>query len=181
MIHIWSVLCRRGSIDQVSNTLTLVEVIEAVAIRFLAGAAPPDPVGDKAVSTDMQLVSLWSKDASDKQRFRVLLKTPRDPQPTNHPEISVDFEKGTKARTFLAIGGITWRGPGQYAFLVQVPKGRDWKTVTEIPLEVQLTEEGGPPPNQTGHPLIKQASVRQVRVTKQSAKQRPRKPRKHHH
>lgn len=139
MKHIWSVLCRRASIDSVENTISLMDVVEQILFTFPAGVSPPPTTGSHALGTKMQLASLWKRDhegTPERGRIRVTLKTPRDPQPAIQPELEVDLEGGPHARVLVDVTSLLWRGTGEYSFQIELQEKRGWKTVAEIPLVV---------------------------------------------
>lgn len=144
MKHLWSILCRHGVVDKDSNVLTLVDVLEEVSVQF--HGATPDPVGSHVLQIQMELVTLWSKEELDRSktnRFRVVLETPGDPQPTVRPECTVKFsDDKLRVRSIAKTTALLWRGVGTYTFFVQVlgAKGK-WKTVAELPFEVRIKPE----------------------------------------
>jgi hypothetical protein len=135
--HLWTVVCRQASVDRESNVLNLLEVIEEITVRFHDGEPPV--VASAVLPIPMQIVSFWEKGTKhDKdERFRMLLRTPQNPQPDGKIEGTIDGGPGKRARTIARVGEIPWRGIGTYSFVVQVARSGGWRTVAEIPWELK--------------------------------------------
>lgn len=93
MRHIWSVLCQKSIINQETNNLTLVELIEQVEISsakpenlsLSVAAVQPVQHGTRPdyVTMRLELVTLWARDEEtkgEKGRARVRLLSPAKSQ-----------------------------------------------------------------------------------------------------
>lgn len=136
MKHIWSVLCRHASVEAEVNVVSLLDVMEEITIEF-PPSGPPPATGAEHLAIPMELVSLWRKENEREKggRLRIILKTPRDPQPRTRPEADLVFKPDApNARLTAKIQQILWRGPGEYTYVVQLrTKAGAWKTIAELP------------------------------------------------
>lgn len=158
MKHLWSVLCRHASVDKDSNLLSLLDVVEAITMQFQPTV--PDPGGAHVLPIPMELVTHWGRDTKQAKadKFRIIFRTPRDPQPQMQPEGTVEFPPGeSRIRTIAKVQGFIWRGMGTYTYLMQVHDKGGWKTVAEIPFELK------PAPTPTVAPILVAASRKKTR------------------
>jgi len=134
--HIWSVVCGRAIVDQQTNSLTLVDVMEQLEI-----GAPPPSEGERGV-LPMQVIvaTLWRQKelgTPAKGAYSLELKAPDDTE--MFKQISdVDLTAHNRLRTFNAINGIPILGPGTYRFQIRLRLDgqEDWIEVSSLPLEV---------------------------------------------
>lgn len=150
MKHIWSVLCAHAIVEQETNTVSLMNVIEQITVQFNEPAVPtPGPT--HMLPIPLQLVTLWQRDPGKTAgaRFKVFLRTPRDPQPQGHAEGTIDAGSNPRARITTKVPGIPWLGEGIYAFVVQLFKKREWTTVAEVPFWLKLGTPAAQSPTQS--------------------------------
>ncbi len=140
--HVWSVLCYKGCLDQYTNQVSLLDVIEAISIK---PAEPvPETQGDKEIRVPVQmtLVTLLARSdvaVPEVGMMRVRLVLPdgvsRPPQ-----ELKFDLTKHRRLRNFTRIQSLPLRGDGYFNFVVELrdEAADEWRTAAEIPLEFKV-------------------------------------------
>lgn len=141
--HIWTVLCRRSIIDKESNNISLLDVLEQVAVsRIPAGERQPaKDTLTSAVPLDYELVSLWIRASEDQPALghaRAILCSPSGALPGEPAQIDVDLRVYQRMRTRQRFVGLRIKEPGQYLFRVEYRDDgeAEWRGVTTIPLQV---------------------------------------------
>jgi hypothetical protein len=146
--HLWSVLCYKGILDQYTNQVSLLDVIEGITAT---AQEPPRPLEEgKAlrVPASFMLVSLWMRSdvgAPEEITTRVRLVAPTGV--SRRPNVvKVDLTKHVRSRTFMRFEGLPYHGDGYYQFIVEVQgeQADQWRVVAEVPLEFKL-EYATPP------------------------------------
>lgn len=138
MEHLWSLLCQNMLVNEVTQTISLIEVLER--INFEVGEQPSD-INLRVLPISMNLVSMWSRSESDKPetgRARVLIKgldgkTIKGPTPT---EYSIDAETNRGFRANVRFNGFPFMGSGIYRVIVQLEVNNKWRNVAGLPLEI---------------------------------------------
>jgi hypothetical protein len=148
--HVWSVLCYKGLLDQYTNQVSLLDVIEAISIK--PGEPVPEALEDKEmrVPVHLALVTLLTRSdvaVPEVGMLRVRLVLPdgvsRPPQ-----EVKVDLTKHVRLRNFTTITSLPLRGDGYFYFVVELrdEASDEWKTAAEIPLEFKVEPFAPPAP-----------------------------------
>lgn len=137
--HIWSVLCYKGCLDQFTNQVSLLDVIEIITIRSKTKPAEPGP--HASVPIKMHLVSLWTRSHPDRAETvvtRILIQAP-DGSKIPGSEVTLELEKPS-LRNFMSFTTMPFRGPGQYIFVVQYRSEptEPWQVAVSIPIEVRV-------------------------------------------
>src|SRR5882724_578285 len=100
---VWSVLCNRGILDQYTNNVTLVDVVEVLQLQALDEI----PEGQRgAVPVQMALVTLWRRSdysVPEKTAARFVLEIPDDDSPSLVARMVVDLETHRRSRTFVNV------------------------------------------------------------------------------
>lgn len=131
IVHVWTVLCSRSIIDDKSNNISLIDVLEQLAIiGFLPTVVP----------ITFEVVNLWARsDVDQPSRGQARL---RFLDPSGHirgeHEYEVDLSAHQRSRTGIAIAGLPVQEAGHHHFLVQLwDEGEaEWRDVVRIPLEI---------------------------------------------
>lgn len=144
--HIWSVLCDRTIIDQTTNKISLIDVMDRITFLDPDGKLREATEKDRAVArVNFVLASLWRQSeygTPEKIQVRLALRGPNgkriDPPSTSS---TLDLKK-INLRATHQIPGMPLRGPGYYTFLVQhLPsEGKRWRTVARLALEVKFVD-----------------------------------------
>lgn len=144
--HVWTVLCRRGTIDTDSNILTLIEVIERI-IYFSRKSALPSQA-EEAVYTRVQaeVISYWVRsnpERSESATVRLQHLAP-DGSILTDMEFPVDLveKRGQRLKLRFEAFPIN-RGEGIHHVVLQLKRGKKWIRVARIPviLEIVLTDD----------------------------------------
>jgi hypothetical protein len=139
--HVYTVLCRKASIDQV-NSLSMFDAVEELNVFPL----PPDElVGKVIIAYPMTLVSYWMREKKAKPEVakqRIRLFGPSGAVLGSN-EFEFDLQKTTSARNMANAEGLLYGGLGDYEFEVSaIDKGGDATVVARFPFELKL----GPDP-----------------------------------
>jgi len=129
--HVWSVLCLKSIIDNESNNISLVDVIEKLEIT--------GPSGEGLAPIQMEVVTLWTRhDLSQPSRAgaRLRLVGPDNNQIDEPISYDVDLTTFFRTRHRVRMGGLPIRGSGLYRFLVELEENGNWREVAKVPLEV---------------------------------------------
>lgn len=141
--HVWSVLCRESLLNEESNSISLINILEQLQVvvepkvNFKKGSPIKLPI-------NYEIVSLWVKDGrlkkAEAQIEHVLVNSSgkiiaRDDKKI---EIPPDLKR---LRTRLRIDGISITGGGDYWFRVRIKEkgAKSFKLVAELPLEVEVS------------------------------------------
>lgn len=133
MKHIWTVLCQNSIVDQETQNLSLINVLES--IRFVMQA---DVV--TAIPFQGTIVTFWVRNEIDKAergKVRVNIISP-DGKVFKGDGIEIDLTNFVRLRFIYQIRGMHYTENGIYNFVIQSlnEKTEKWKTVTSIPLEL---------------------------------------------
>ena len=134
--HVWTVLCSRSLVDVESQNISLLEVVDEIAL------APEVFAEGKDVSLPIRLepVTCWRRTQMDqpgKGRCRMSLINP-DGKRLEEQSYTVDLSESPRRRTRIRMPGLTISKPGPYLFRVEtqmMPVGQ-WMEVAKIPLDI---------------------------------------------
>lgn len=143
----FSVLCRRALVDPDDNALSLVDVLERVAVTPDAAMVPPTR-GEALPQVPLQavLVSLWRRsddDIPELFRARIDIDAEIAGPSSQHilaSESDVDLRSRVSCRTIARLGALPFHGPGLYWFVVsRMGDGSDPDgIVARVPLQIAL-------------------------------------------
>jgi hypothetical protein len=144
--HIWSVLCLRGVIDQLTGQVSLVDIVEGFRLD-LTPAEDSKLAKSVNLSMPLTLVSLWLRSdpgAEETVEIRVPVITPDGSEivPTNTLTAHIDK---SRLRTFQKLEEFPNRGSGQYRLAVECRHNEAdaWRRVASIPIEVDIRAPEG--------------------------------------
>lgn len=146
--HIWSVLCNRGLLDTQTNQVSLIDVVEAVRIRGPRWPSESDePV---FVPTGLTLVTLWTRSdmaIPERMHGRLVVIAP-DGQTFPGKTLDIDLHSAPRARAFMRLAGLPFKGPGEYQISVETRRSDDdaWDHNANVPVEVAFEEVLVPQP-----------------------------------
>lgn len=139
--HFWSVLCYKGCLDQYTNQVSLLDVIDQVVVRPL-GEQPP--INTKAaMPIHLNIVSLWGRAEADKPeriQVRVVVVAPDGSEIRPGGHVDGDLETKWRLRTFMRFDSMPFRGAGHYRFAVEhrSNEGDEWRRVASLPLDLRI-------------------------------------------
>ncbi|MDO8433371.1 MAG: hypothetical protein Q7S58_13285 [Candidatus Binatus sp.] len=141
--HVWSVLCARSIIDNESNNISLLEVLEQLAVTAPPGQAALSQTDKISVPLNSELVTLWTRsgDVPEQSRARIRIVNAGGDE-LHVSEIAVDLTKHARLRSRARLNGLAIRGPGVHEFRVSLEEQGRWEEVARIPLQIIF----GPPP-----------------------------------
>jgi hypothetical protein len=142
MKHVWSVLCQKSIIDQHSNNISLIEVLEQLNINI--SPTQIAQAGGKGIVLPIRfdVVSLWAKSVEgEKSDFEVEAEL-YDPA---NKKLQALFQRMVafpqhyqRMRTQVTIGGFTVTQPGIYVIKVKMRHEDKVRAVAELPLEIKF-------------------------------------------
>lgn len=142
MKHIWSLLCEKVIVDSETNNLTLFNTLEQVALTIPAADFKEGVKKGAVAAFPSEVVSLWSRDASDtqsKEEINLLIEVydPENAKIGEHQR-KIDIAEGIKRiRTRTYMGGVKITKNGTYLFKVkQILSDGNVETAAEIPLDI---------------------------------------------
>lgn len=134
--HVWSILCRRSIIDKDTNSVSIVDVMEAINVET-AGEQTPTLAG---IPLDFEIVTLWVRADSKvpaRSRYRIRMQPPSGPaKPIGEPT-EVDLRTFERLRARTHVSGIPLSGPGRYRFIVEL-EDDGWTPVSQVPLDIEF-------------------------------------------
>lgn len=135
--HVWTVVCSRAVVDQVSNNISLQNVIERVEI-----GDEPTPGG--VLPIELDIMTLWVRadpETPAHGTMRATFKSP-DGSVTKGPwELDVDLTEVTHHRCRGHIQGLEVAESGRHAFHIEVRQEDElqWREVAVVPLSIIFT------------------------------------------
>jgi hypothetical protein len=125
--HVWSVLAQMILVDQFTNAVSFIQIVEGFTVSALPAIAP-----------QMMLGTLWSRQGEETtvhSRVRVIAPDGSEALALeNRPPSLVE----AKARTITHLGGYQLTLPGSYQVLVEQRLADRWETAATIPFDVTV-------------------------------------------
>ena len=146
MKAIWAILCKNVIVDQQSNNVSLIEVIDEFTIPVPPPVNLPEIDGEPGILLDVSLVVLWARshrDTPEKAQSRTSIVTP-DGTEARSLENEVDLTEAIRARAIGRIVGFPHplNHGGEYLFRIELKvPGSDWKEELELPLWVNVQKD----------------------------------------
>lgn len=145
--HVFSILCRRSITDQGSNLLSVIDVLDGIAVapRELEQVTQSD--AKPALALDASFVSQFTRSDLDRGEdfsVRVLLTGPGGKK-LGSTSAQIDLHKFQNFRMASKFSVLPFIGAGRYEFKVQLQEGKRWRTVSAVPLAVTVQLPPGAP------------------------------------
>jgi hypothetical protein len=143
--HVWTIICKKASIDKETNVISFFEVLEALQFT-----GPDMTKKSGALPFPVEIVTLWSRTEvarAERATGRVRLRFP-DGSEVEGTQLDVNLTEHARLRTFVQMQAFPLKGAGIYDFHIDLrddDRGR-WETVARIPLVVTLTDGPAAPP-----------------------------------
>jgi hypothetical protein len=138
---IWAVLCERAIIDRDTNNVSLINVIEEIAISVQPPEGAPDEASDgRLVLANMELVVLWVRsdlEVPERGYGRIRVIAPDEREAPTH-ENEVDLTQYLRLRTRIRLTSLPMRGSGVYRIKIEgrAPPSSEWTEEFDLPLRV---------------------------------------------
>lgn len=141
--HIWSVLCYKGCLDQYTNQVSLLDVVEGVTIRTIG--APPRKAKNVAMPFNLNIVSMWlpaDRSIPEKIQVRVVVIAPDGTEISPGGYLEGDLTSRPRLRTFMRFSAVPYHGGGTYRFAVEYrgSEGDQWRRVASLPMDLEIGE-----------------------------------------
>lgn len=142
--NVWSVLCRRTSIDNVSNNISIFEVLEEIQFqvpkqRFLEQTKNSIATGESVLFPfEFEVVSLWENLKHEPgSKMRIIMKTPSGA--IHHMgESELNFNNVDRLRVRVQSRAIPIKESGHHEIVVQHIYGDKDEPVGILPLMIKL-------------------------------------------
>lgn len=138
MKHIWSILCLRSITDQGTNTISLIDSFEQLTVLI----DKDQQKGKKEIKINMpfEIVSFITREENNTNKIGDLqIELIRPGIKTKKIDSSFELKKGYKRiRVQTRFGGFKLGSGGIYLFRIKLKDGKQYKTVAELPLEVEF-------------------------------------------
>lgn len=139
---IWAILCKNTIIDQRSNNISLIEVIDEISLPAPAPESVTETSGQPAVGFDASLVILWARsdpDMPEKAQVRNSVVTPKGFQ-TQSTENEIDLTDALRVRSIGQIARFPLLSQdGEHTLKIEMKAAdTDWQEAFELPLWVNI-------------------------------------------
>jgi len=146
--HVWSVLCERAIIDRDSESLSLIDVVDAVV--YEAEIAPGQVV---QLPAELSLVSLWIRAVGaepEAPEARFWIKSSSGDQLVVGDPRPIPLQDSPRAHLVFEVPFVPIGPSGRYEFVVEHrdagPRGvGPWTPVANIPLDISVESPQTPP------------------------------------
>jgi len=132
---VWAMLCKHCIINQETDQISLIEVIEEIVTRR------PNLDNAQFLFFETSLVIYWKKEKlsgqKNEDKFRLKLLSPSQ-KVLLEAERNLHFGKKFRSFTIIEFGGLPVPESGFYEFQIQLPNDdhTDWRNVYLVTLEV---------------------------------------------
>lgn len=140
--HVWSLICLNTILDRDSNNVSLINVLEELAISPAPTVEDLGDAGYVMLPIPVVLVSLWERadeDVSEKFEFRIKVKGPDD-QPVGPATPTQEWVVDQlRLRTRARLMTVPFSTFGRYEYIVQYRSDSSdrWKQAARIPLTIK--------------------------------------------
>lgn len=143
---LWSILCEKAVIDQISKTVSLHSLLEKVEISPDIRNIIEEGTKTPAIPIRFDLVTLFSRSNIEQPEtaiVRLAVKKPNTKKKA-HQEETIDLVSAGKGRLIIGFPAITYTGEGDYIFYIE-QKHTDksdnikWKKMSETSIELAIT------------------------------------------
>lgn len=171
---IWAVLCRHAIVEQETNTLSLIDVIEQINIEFNDNVVPP-ATAPAALPIPLELISLWQRGPDGSGgTFKITLRTPQGAESQGHAIGTIEQGLAPRSRITTRVPNLPWRGEGEYAFVVQLSTKSAWRTIADVPFWIKLKAPQAPLRQQQTPPDAPEKTARRRPTAKRQARKQRR-------
>lgn len=135
MKHLWSVICSKYIISEVSKNLSLIEIADVLTFKT---DLPNERPLELPLPCPLYLVSSWTRESDAEAQVIGALVRVRSPDGSIMQELPfhVDFRHTLGCRTYGTVSSIPYTNNGTYEFEVCIEDGDDWIAVGSIPVQI---------------------------------------------
>lgn len=137
----WAILCYKANIDQTSNQISLVDVMEEVTIASPLG--PDQNASRVGMAQHMELVTHWHRTVEDVPEVGAMALAVVSPAGNTlaEAELEIRLDTAKRYRGILKTDVIPFDGFGKYTFRISRQSGDEWHEVGNVTLEVKAPAE----------------------------------------
>jgi len=145
---VFSVVCSRAIVDRLTNGLSIIDVVDGIAINNDAEQLADNKASTIALNPPLTIVQLWAREnASSDETFtnRILVIAP-DRKKLSQPGMQLSFHGKLNIRSIMTLPSIPAKGSGLYRIVSQEKvKGKNgsdrWQTRAEVPINIEIIEQ----------------------------------------
>ena len=136
--HVWSVLCRRALLDQSTNNVSLIDVVEN--LDFRPASSIEEGKQWYSVPFETALVTLVTRTTysePEETKLQVRIVAPNGQAHDQSIVSNVNLAEHPHHRNFVFLQNLLFWSSGTYRFIVSLQTENDeWKTVAEVPVDI---------------------------------------------
>ncbi len=140
MQHLWSILCQQAIVNQETQTVSLIEIVERIQFGRLP-AVEIELSSIDALPVAVTLVTLWQRsdpEQTETGRGRVQIKSPSgkiigNPQPL---EYDINLADAARFRAIARFMNLPFAGSGTYQIATQLMENDDWHDIASVSVEI---------------------------------------------
>lgn len=136
MKHLWSILCKQAIINNETNLISLIDVLEEITFSDPKGL--PDPKTKHVILLDFEIVSYWMRENNeiDIDLHIELLDPNKNVVSSSDNKILIDHPENRRVRTRIKGNTFTFTVLGQYLLKINIRENDKLKEVAEIPIDI---------------------------------------------
>jgi hypothetical protein len=143
ILHVWTVACIHAIVDQESNLISLLDVIEQINIS-------EKPAPKKAIGLTLDLATLWIREdpeVPEKGHAKITFVSPSGVE-LKSIRTDVNLGKHERLRSRGRFVGLPTPEAGRYIFRVDLEDeaSKEWKEVASIPIRIIFINHEKPNP-----------------------------------
>lgn len=138
--HNWTILCKRGLVDQQNNNLSLIDLIEEIVLRL-----PQNQKLPLRININLTLASLWTLTKMPKKNREFYIKlelyNPNNKLIGKISDLPVKINPGkSRIRQFIQINDLLIEKSGLYniSLYFKIKKADKYKLVSKTSFEVKI-------------------------------------------
>jgi hypothetical protein len=118
--------CARVIIDQATNLISFIDVLDGVVVPVFPFVAPAMCIG-----------AIWETEGDKRIEMRARILAPDGGQVVEAAATSLDLKPEHKrARTVVVASGFVFPAPGKYQITVELKRSGKWVEASRIPIDI---------------------------------------------
>lgn len=134
---IWAISCQAATVDQQTNQITLVNVLENINTPDIPSVFPSLTI---AILWEREVPSVNSPEAFE---FRIRIRHPSGSftnPPEQFEELKAEIPRDKiRLRSIISMNGLPIQEEGRLEFLIEIKRRRNWEIVGSVPIFVKRT------------------------------------------